>query len=189
MLNINDLKNGSLVLIDGAPYEVLEIKHLHMGRGGSSVQTRIRNIKTGQVFSRNYKPSDQFEEANVEKKKFIFLYGHRGNFVFTPAKESKNRFTLTKDKLGEKIKWLKPNLEVEAVFSNEEIIDIKLPIKVDYEVKEAPPGIQGDRSQAGTKSVVIETEAVIQAPLFINTGDVIRINTETGEYVERVSKV
>jgi len=189
MLSINDLKSGSLIIVEGAPYQVLEVSHLHMGRGGSSVQTKIRNLKTGQTYSRNFKPADAFEEADIEKKPVLFLYSHRGDFTFTDQKNPKNRFTLKEDVVGENKKWLKPSTELTAVFMEETLLNFILPIKMDFKVTEAPPGIQGDRSSAGTKSATIETGVVIQVPLFINMGDVIRINTETGEYVERIQKV
>ncbi len=172
-----------------------------MGRGGSSVQTKIRNIKTGQVLSRNFKPADTFAEAEIEKRPLKFLYQHRGTFVFEepgrPAQQDearpsemggKNRFPIPEDVIGEKQKWLKPNMELVALFLDEKPLNIQLPIKMDFLVTEAPPGIQGDRSQAGTKTATLETGAVVQVPLFINTGDTIRINTETGEYAERVKK-
>lgn len=188
MLSINDLKTGTLILIDDIPYQVLEVSHLHMGRGGSSVQTKIRNLKTGQMFSRNFKPADTFEEADIVKNPLIFLYAHRGEYVFVEPDNPKNRFSLKENVIGENKKWLKPNTQVTALFLEEELINLSLPIKMDFKVIEAPPGIQGDRSNAGTKAVTIETGTVIQAPLFINTGDIIRVNTETGEYVERVEK-
>lgn len=188
MLSINDLKSGSLVLIEGAPYQVLEVTHQHIGRGGSSIQTKIRHLKTGQVLSRNFKPADTFEEADIEKRPLKFLYHHRGEFVFQDPKDAKNRFPLPEDVMGENQKWLKPNTELIALFFDEKPINIQLPIKMDFEVIEAPPGIQGDRSQAGTKTATLETGAVVQVPLFVNTGDIIRVNTETDEYVERVEK-
>jgi len=188
MLTINDLKSGSLVIIDGSPYQILELSHLHMGRGGSSIQTKIRNLKTGQVFSRNFKPSDMFEEANIEKRPLTFLYQHRDQFVFEDPANKKNRFSLNESVIGENKKWLKPNSSLTGVFLEGEPLNLTLPIKMDFKVTEAPPGIQGNRSQAGTKAVTIETGTVVQTPLFINTGDAIRVNTETGEYVERVSK-
>ncbi|MBI2592674.1 MAG: elongation factor P, partial [Candidatus Colwellbacteria bacterium] len=160
MLSINDLKSGSLILVDGAPYQVLEVAHLHMGRGGSSVQTKIRNIKTGQVLSRNFKPADTFEEAEIEKQPLKFLYHYRGEFVFQDPKDAKNRFPLPEDVIGENKKWLKPNIEIVALFLDEKPLNIQLPIKMDFVVTEAPPGIQGDRSQAGTKTATIETGAV-----------------------------
>lgn len=188
MLSINDLKSGSLIMVEEAPYQVLEVSHLHMGRGGSSVQTKIRNLKTGQVLNRNFKPADTFKEAEIEKRPLKFLYHHRGEFVFQDPKDAKNRFPLSEEIMGENKKWLKPNTELIALFLGEKPLNIQLPIKMDFEVTEAPPGIQGDRSQAGTKAVTIETGALVQAPLFINTGDMVRVNTETGEYVERVEK-
>lgn len=188
MLSINDLKSGSLIIMEGTPYQVLEVSHLHMGRGGSSVQTKIRNLKTGQTYNRNFKPADTFEEADVEKRPLRFLYSHRGEFVFTEPANKKTRFSLKEEAVGENTKWLKPNTELTAVFMGEELLNFIMPIKMDFKVTEAPPGIQGDRSSAGNKSATIETGAIIQVPLFINTDDVIRVNTETGEYVERVEK-
>lgn len=199
MLSINDLKSGILITLDGTPYQVLEVAHQHIGRGGSSVQTKIRNIKTGQTLSRNFKPADQFLEADVEKRPLKFLYRHpvrskasngagRGEFVFQDPKDVKNRFPMPEEVVGDGKKWLKPNIELTGVFFEGELLTLILPIKIDFEVTEAPPGLQGNRSQAGNKSVIIETGTVVQAPLFINTGDIIRINTQTGEYVERVKK-
>lgn len=201
MLSINDLEPGTLIELDGIPYQVLEVAHQHIGRGGSSVQTKIRHLKTGQVLSRNFKPADVFKEANIEKRPLKFLFHHRGEYTFVempPAQQGEarpdfksgrqNRFPVKEEVIGENKKWLKPNIEVTAVFFNNELLTIILPIKIDFEVTEAPPGIQGDRSSSGNKSITIETGAVVQAPLFINTGDIIRINTEKGEYVERVKK-
>jgi len=188
MLSINDLKPGSLILIEKTPYQVLEVSHLHMGRGGSSVQTKIRNLRTGQVFNRNFKPADSFEEADIVKRPLKFIYSHRGEFVFQDPQDAKKRFPLPAEIIGENKKWLKSNLELTALFLDDKPISIQLPIKMDFKVVESPPGLQGDRSQAGTKTATLETGAVIQVPLFINEGDVIRVNTETGEYVERVGK-
>lgn len=188
MLSINDLKPGSLITLDGVPYQVLEVAHQHIGRGGSSIQTKIKHLKTGQVLSRNFKPADMFEEADVEKRPLKFLYAHRGEYVFVEPDKPQNRFPASQDVLQDTVKWLKPNTVVTGVFFNNELLTLILPIKIDFEVTEAPPGIQGDRSSSGTKSASIETGTVVQVPLFINTGDVIRINTTTGEYTERVKK-
>lgn len=198
MLFANDLKNGSLFLLDNAPYQVLEVSHLHMGRGGSSIQTKIKNLATGQVLSRNFKESDSFKDADVEKKKIKFLYRHRNESVFvTPhtligvgvnPEKSNERISLPTDILEDIIKWLKPNMECEAIFLENKLISIKPPIKVELKVLESPPGIKGDRAQSGTKSVKLESGAILNVPLFIEEGDIVRINTETGEYTERVEK-
>lgn len=188
MLSINDLQNGIIVEIQGDPYAVLSVKHLHMGRGGSSIQTRIKNLKTGQVLERNFKPSDEFEEIEIEKMKSRFLYESRGQFWFNGVGDPKNRFALKAEDLGDTVQFLKPNLEVQAVKFDDKIISIELPIKVDYKVVEAPPPVRGNTAQGGTKTVVIESGAKISAPLFINEDDIIRVNTQTGEYTERVEK-
>lgn len=187
-LTINDIKNGDFVTIEGAPYQVQSIKHLHIGRGGSSVQTRIKNLKTGQVFERNYKPADMFEAADLEKMKAQFVYAHRGESWFIEPGKPQTRFSLKEDVIGANRNFLKKNIEVVALKFNSQIINIELPIKVDYEVTEAPPAVRGDTAQGGTKQVTIETGYKVGTPLFIDTGDVIRVNTETGLYVERVSK-
>ncbi len=188
MLSMNDLQNGSLIMVDSDPYEVIEIKHLHMGRGGSSAQAKIKNLRTGQVLSRNYKPADQFEEANLEKKNITYLYGHRGEFFFNDAKNPKERFSIPETNLSDIIKWLKPNVEIEGWYTDGKIISLKLPIKMEFKVKEAPPGIKGDTAQGGTKTITLENGTEIQAPLFINEGDTIRVNTQSGEYAERAEK-
>jgi len=188
MLSMNNLKRGTLFMQGGAPFEVLETSHSHIGRGGSSTTARIRNCVTGQVLSRTFKQADTFEEADIEKKPIMFLYSHRGEYVFSEAGDRAKRFQLDAGVLGDKTKWLKPNTEVTAVFLEDKIISIILPIKIDLKVTEAPPGLRGDTVQGGTKPVTLETGAVISAPLFINQDDVVRVNTETGEYVERATK-
>lgn len=188
MLTINALKNKMIVMIDGVPYQILEVRHLHMGRGGSSVQTRIRNLRSGQVFSRNFKPADTFIQADIEKRTLLFIYTHRGEYVFAEKDDPKNRSSLKSEAIGDSGRWLKPNCEVEAIFLSGRLLGVNAPIKMDFVVSEAPSGFKGDTAQGGTKAVTIETGTKIQTPLFINAGDVIRINTETGEYVERVSK-
>lgn len=187
MLSYTDLKKGTLFILDGEPYIVLGTDFVRMQQRKPVVQAKIRSLRSGKVLERTFQPSDTFEEAEVEKRPLTFLYAHRGDYVFSD-KTIKNRLTLKEMALGDKVNWLKPNTDLTAVFFKNELMAVELPIKVDFKVIEAPPGVQGDRSSAGTKSATIETGVVIQVPLFINTGDVIRINTETGEYVERVEK-
>lgn len=187
MLSINDLTAGLYIVYEDAPYQVLEARHLHIGRGGSSIQTKLKNLKTGQVLARNFKPSDTFEEADILKKKVKYLYTHRGEYWFC-EENGKDRFLLKEDVLGDAIYFLKPNTTVEALNFKGAILNITLPIKMDFKVLEAPPAIRGNTAQGGTKTVTIETGAQINAPLFISEGDIIRINTQTGEYVERMEK-
>ncbi len=188
MLSINDLQNGINIVYEETPYQVLEVLHLHIGRGGSSIQTKLKNLKTGAVLNRNFKPSDVFEEADIEKQKVKNLYSHREEYWFCEENNQANRFKLSNEQLGDTINFLKPNTIVEALKFNGEILNITLPIKMDFKVVEAPPATRGNTAQGGTKTIIIETGAQIVVPLFINEGDVIRVNTQTGEYVERMEK-
>lgn len=189
---MNDLKRGTLFILEGAPFEVLEISHSHIGRGGSSTTARVRHCMTGQVLTKTFKQSDAFEEADITKRPILFLYDHRGEYVFCDPKDRAKRFPLSREILGDKTNWLKPNTELTAVFlvedDSERIISIILPIKMDLKVIEAPPAIRGDTAQGGAKSVTLETGAKISVPLFISQDDVVRVNTETGLYAERVIK-
>ena len=188
MLSINDLQNGINIAYEGTPYQVLEVLHLHIGRGGSSIQTKLKNLKTGGVLNRNFKPSDTFEEADILKQKVKYLYNHREEFWFCEESNQANRFKISRAQLGGATNFLKPNTVIEALKFNGEILNITLPIKMDFKVTEAPPATRGNTAQGGTKTVTIETGAQIVVPLFINESDVIRVNTQTGEYVERVYK-
>lgn len=188
MLSMNDLKRGTLIILEESPFEVLEISHSHIGRGGSNTTARIRNCINGQVLTRTFKQADSFQEADIEKKPVTFLYSHRGEYVFSDPKDKAKRFPIGEEVLGEKTKWLKPNTEITAVYLEDKVISIILPVKMDLKVVEAPPGLRGDTAQGGNKPVVLETGATVQAPLFINQDDIIRVNTEREEYVERVAK-
>lgn len=188
MVSINDLKNGDVILIDNSPCSAVSVKHQHIGRGGATVSLKFKNLKTGQIFERNYKSNEEFKESEIEKIAAKFLYHHRNEYWFCEANNPKNRFELDEAVLGETIGFLKKNLEIVALKFNGNIFNIELPIKVDYEVIEAAPAVRGNTAQGGTKTVVIESGMKITTPLFINQGDIIRVNTQTGEYVERMEK-
>jgi len=188
MLGINDLKTKLVIMIDDAPYQVMEVKHLHMGRGASSVQTSIRNLLTGQLLSRNFKPGDSFTEADIEKRELTFVYTHRDDFIFSPLGKPGERITLKRDELGDVTQWLKPGMSVIAMLLDEKIVQVNVPIKVELKVTEAAVGLRGDTVSGATKEVTLESGAKVHVPLFVREGDIIRVNTETGEYAERVSK-
>lgn len=188
MLSYTDLKKGALFIKDGDPYEVLESNFSRMQQRKAVVQGKIRNLATGKIIELSFQPSDSFEEADIEKRPLVFLYAHRGEYIFIDPQNPKNRFPIKEEIIGETTQWLKPNTEVTAVFFGDRLLNFRLPIKMDFKVTEAPPGVQGDRAQSGTKAATLETGVIIQVPLFINTDDIIRINTETGAYVERVEK-
>lgn len=188
MLSYTELKKGTLFVKDGIPFEVLDASFSRMQQRKAVVQAKIRSLITGKQQDITFQPSDQFEEANVSKRPLMFLYEHRGDFVFVNPDNRQNRFTLNAEQVSENKKWLKPNTLITALFFDEKLLNFVLPIKMDFKVTEAAPGVQGDRATQGTKAVTLETGAIIQVPPFINAGDIVRINTETGTYVERVEK-
>lgn len=186
MINYTDLKKGVQIIIEGEPYEVLEARPFKAAQRRAVMQTKIRNLITGNVFSRNFQQGEAFEEAEISKIEAKFLYAHKGRYFFSEKDNPSKRFDLTSKQIGEKSKFLKPDQIVEGVISEEKIINISLPIKIQLKVIEAPPGVKGERAQPGTKQVVLETGAQIAAPLFVEKGDIVEINTEKVEYVRRV---
>ena len=185
MLNISDLRPEVVFALDGQPFEVIEAKHLHLGRGGAILQSKIKNLKTGALIKRNFKPADSFQEVDVSRETIKYIYNHRGQYFFAKPDNPSKRFSLDKTKIGDKKKFLKEGLLLETIEINEEIVDISLPIKTELKVVESPPSFKGDTAQGGTKVVVLETGSEIKVPFFIKEGDIIRVNTRKGEYVER----
>lgn len=186
MIDYTELRKGVQIVLGGIPYEVLQAAPLKKAQRRVVIQTRLRDLISGNMLDRNFHQGETFEEAELLKTESLFLYAHRGKYVFCEKNNRANRFELEEPTLGESARFLKQNQEVVAVRFEEKIINVILPIKVQLKVTEAPPGVKGDRAQGGTKSVTLETGAVMQAPLFIETGDSIEINTEKGEYVRRV---
>ena len=185
-LAYTDLTKGVDFVLDGAPYEVLEMNFLRMQQRKAVVQTRIKNLITGKIVDRNFQASDNFEEADIERRNANFIYASKGEYWFHAEGDPKARFSLPEDIVGDQGRFLKPNTKVQTMVFEEKVIKLDIPIKMDFKVIEAPPAIRGNTAQGGTKQVTIEGGAKVNAPLFINEGDVIRINTQSGDYVERV---
>ena len=189
MLSYNDLKKGTLFLWNGEPYEVLEYNFVRMQQRRPSAQTKIKNLKTSAISLQTFKQSDSFEELEFEKKAAVFVFCNRDTCTFHVAGKPSERFVLAEhEKLEGKAQYLKPNTEVTARYIDEELLDIQIPIKVDLKVTAAPPAVRGNTAQGGLKQVTLETGLTLNVPMFINEGDVLRVNTESGEYVERVNK-
>lgn len=186
MLSPNELKIGDIILYQEEPFEVMEIKHLHLGRGGAVFQTKLRNLKTNNVLSQNFKPGDSLEEADIEKEAIRYLYNHRGEYFFCKKDNPSERFSLKEELVGKYKFFLKPGIDVEAIIFQNKVVSIILPIKVELRVTEAPPNFSGNTADRGTKKITLETGYEVSAPLFIKEGDIVRINTKTGSYVERV---
>ena len=135
---------------------------------------------------KNFQQGDIFEEADLQKKDIKFIYQSKGQYFFCEINDPSKRFSFTEVQIGNQAKYLRPNEIVTGIIFDEKIINFKLPIKVELKVKESAPGVKGDRAQGGTKSAILESGAEIQVPLFVEEGDTIEVNTETGEYVKRV---
>lgn len=185
ILQYNEATVGTFIVFDGQPYEVLESRVFRMQQRKPVNATKLRNLISGNVVQHSFGVSDKMEEAELETKPVKYLYTNRDEYWFCEVKDASKRFKLELTLLGEGIRFIKANSLVDALIFEEKIIGIKLPIKVELKVTEAPPAVKGDTVKGGSKQVKLETGALIHAPLFINEGETIRINTTTGEYVER----
>ncbi|MDD3486895.1 MAG: elongation factor P [Candidatus Moranbacteria bacterium] len=184
MLSISDIKTGKTISLNGNPYLVIFHQHSKMGRAGAVLRTKLRNLKTGAVMEKTFQGADKIEEAEIVKNKAQYLYQDGTDFVFMDT-ASYEQFSLPKSALGNLTDYLIEGTEVSLIIYNTAPINIELPIKMDFKVVEAPPAIKGNTADGGSKQVTLETGVKVNTPLFVKQGDVIRINTETGEYVER----
>lgn len=185
MLNISDLQIGTFLIYNGAPHQMVYREHSKLGRGGAILRSKIKNLLTGAILDLTFKGNDKFDEAEMTRSKASFTYreGLKYNFMDSVNFE---QFELSKEQIGTQAEFLKEGVEVDVLSWNSKPINISLPFKVDLEVVEAPPAIKGNTAGAVTKIVVLETGAAVNAPIFIKQGDLIKVNTQTGEYVERV---
>lgn len=188
MLSYNELKVGMLFIKDGQPYEVLEYAFIRMQQRKPVAQLKIKNLITGKSQNYTAHQNESFEEAEIEIVPVMFIYHNKGQYWFHEVGKPSGRFFLTDEVVGEAGQYLKQNTEVKAFKFGDKIINIELPIKVDLEVTEAPPAVRGDTAQGGTKAVTLETGVKVNVPLFISEGDIVRVNTQTGDYVERAEK-
>lgn len=187
-LGVNELKQKTFFIYEGQPYVVLETFHLKMQQRRPTVQVKMRNLMNGKILERNFAQSDVFDEADVQRQSVKFLYAHRDQYWFSYENDPSKRFELSEQLLGNAVKFLKPNTVLEAIIFEGKVITAELPVKMEFKIVEAPPAIRGDTAQGGVKQAKIETGAYINVPLFISEGDIVRVNTEDGQYVERVEK-
>ena len=186
MLSHTDLKKGVQFIYQDQPWEVLEAAQSKTAQRRPVVQSKIKNLINGKVQQINFQQGDMFEEADLLKKEVKFIYQNKGQYFFAEPDDPSKRFSFTQEQIGEKAKFLKPNEVVIGLVFEEKIVNFRLPIKIELKVKETPPGVKGNTAQGGTKEATLESGAVIQVPLFVEQGDTIEINTETGTYTRRV---
>ena len=188
MLSYNEIIPKKYIVVEGEPYLVIESHVFRKQQRKPVNQTKIKNLISGKTIPMTFHVQESVEEADMGAREIKYLYSNKGEWWFSAPDNPKERFSLAEDVLPSGAQFLKENSIVEALTFNDEIIGLTLPAKVDLKVKDAPPSIKGNTATGGTKPVTLETGAVVNAPLFIDVGDVIRVNTETGNYTERVVK-
>jgi elongation factor P len=190
MLEYNEIRERKIIIFNDEPCEVIEAHVARTQQRKPQNQVKLKSLMNGRTFNTTFHSTDKVDEAEINKREIKFLYHNRGEYWFCDIDNPKNRFKLDEKLLGDQAKFLKENMTVTALVwgedEDEKMISVKPPIKVELRVKDAPPSIKGDTAGTGGKQIVLETGAVITAPLFINTDDMIVVNTETGLYVERV---
>ena len=187
MLSYNDIVPKKIIVLDGDPYEVVATSGVVKKQRQKPHNTaKMRNLRSGAIVEKTFTQADKIVEAEIETRKIQFVYANRGDIVFADPKNPTPRFNLGVEVVGEALSYICEKDIVEAKVFEDDIIGLRLPIKVELKVIEAPPNIRGNTTAGGNKKVTLETGLVVTTPLFIETGDTIRVNTETGEYVERV---
>lgn len=184
MISAGDFRNGVTFEMDGQVYQVVEFQHVKPGKGAAFVRTKYRNVKTGGVVERSFNPTEKFENAQLDRNDMSYLY-QDGNLYYFMNTETYDQIPLTADQIGDGLKFLKENMVCRVLSYKGDVFGVELPITVDLLVTKAEPGVRGDTATNATKTAQVETGAELRVPLFVNEGDIIRIDTRTGEYLER----
>jgi len=187
-LQYNELTPKRTVIMDGDPYIILSSNTSKKDRQKASNAVKMKNLRSGNVVDRTFHQADVLEEADIEKRDVKYLYNNRGEYFFCPPDNPGDRFRFQEDTIAGDAQFLKENSVVTALVFDDEIMSIAVPIKVELKVTEAPEAVKGNTSSGATKEVILETGAHLHVPMFINEGDIISINTELGQYSERVEK-
>ncbi len=184
MVTAGDFRNGLTFDMDGNVMQVVEFQHVKPGKGAAFVRTKIKNVITGAVIERTFSPTDKFENAYVERKEMEYLYSDGELYYFMDV-ESYEQIPLEGNKLGDNFRFVKENMTCKIVSYKGNVFSVEPPIFVELEVTDTEPGFKGDTATGTTKPATLETGATVKVPLFISTGDKLRIDTRTGEYIER----
>ena len=185
MISTNQLKSGNHIDVDGTVYRVLEFQHVNPGKGAAFVRTRLRRASDGAVIDKTFRAGEKLRDVRTETKRMQFLYGDGQEAHFMDS-DTFEQITLPEEALQEALKWIRVNDSVDMLFIDERPSDVQVPSAVDLEVTETDPGLRGDTaSGGGTKPATLETGVVIQVPLFISTGESVRVDTREGKYLSR----
>ncbi|PKQ38876.1 MAG: elongation factor P [Actinobacteria bacterium HGW-Actinobacteria-1] len=181
----SNFKNGMCIMYDGKMWIIVEFQHVKPGKGGAFVRTKLKELKTGRVVDITFRAGEKMDDVRVETKRMQYLYNDGSAFHFMDT-ASYEQIELGEDFVGDTAKWLKENDEVEMMVADGDYIGVEPPMFVELEITETDPGFKGDTVQGGTKPATLETGAVVQVPMFINTGERVKIDTRDGRYVTRV---
>ncbi|HEX9549624.1 MAG TPA: elongation factor P [Candidatus Limnocylindrales bacterium] len=185
MISTGELRKGVAIELDGDLWQILDYHHIKMGRGSAQVRITLRNIKRGQTVERSFQAGTKWPRASMEKRPVQFLFRDGDDFHFMDT-DTYDQFTLRDDQLGETVHYLKDGMTLDRTTYQGETIGVELPVTVDLGVTQTEPGFAGDTAQGARKAATLETGLVVQVPLFVAEGDIIRVDTRTGEYQTRV---
>ncbi len=185
MISTNDFKTGLTIELDGDIVQVVDFQHVKPGKGSAFVRAKLKNIRTGAVVERTFNAGEKVPRAHLDRREMQYLYND-GESYFFMDNESYEQMSISKQQLGEAIKFLKENTNVYVLLYQGSVIGVDLPNFVELEVVETSPGIKGDTASGGSKPATLETGAVVQVPFFVEVGDVLQIDTRTGNYLKRV---
>lgn len=185
MISTVDFRNGVRLMVEGEPFYIVEFQHVKPGKGGAFVRTKLKSYLSGNVLDRTFRSGERFEEPDLEERDMQFLYATGGSYTFMDT-ASYEQLTFEKSQLGENADLLKENMVVKILIYEHRPIAVELPIFIELKVVDAEPGVRGDTASGGTKPAIVETGATVKVPLYLEVGTVIKIDTRTRSYVERV---
>lgn len=185
MYSTADFRTGLKIELDGKPFTIIEFLHVKPGKGGAFVRTKLKNMITGQVLEKTFRAGEKFAIPNIQEKEMEYLYQDKGEFCFMDT-ETFDQVFLKAEQLKENRLFLKENTNIKALIYNDRIMDIELPNFVDLKIVQTEPGIKGNTVSGGSKPATLESGGVIQVPLFVNIGDIVKVDTRSKEYIERM---
>ncbi|MDF1564905.1 MAG: elongation factor P [Deltaproteobacteria bacterium] len=186
MLSTTDFRKGLKLMIEGQPCIIVDFQHVKPGKGGAFVRTKWRNLLTGNVNERNFRSGDKFEKPDMEEKNMQYLYAEGENYYFMDTSSYEQTF-VTKETLGDAVNFLKENIECSMLFFEGRVIGVDLPNTVELKIVQCDPGVKGDTVSGASKPATLESGHIVHVPLFINEGEVVKVDTRSGEYLERAN--
>ena len=184
MVQAGDFRNGVTIEIDNNIFTIIDFQHVKPGKGAAFVRTKLKNIKTGAVTDKTFRPNEKFPKAHIDRTDFQYLYKDGGLYNFMNI-ETYEQMALSEDNVGDSLKFVKENEVCKLVSHNGQVFAIEPPLFVELEITDTEPGVKGDTAQGATKAAIVETGATVYVPLFVNQNDKIKIDTRTGEYLSR----